>query len=240
LSTIKDLGFTTNADVIDSFLSLSGAYVLDAGCGKMGFTQTLTERGACVVAIDPDPVQAELNRQAINRTDEPLTGIEFVETGAEALPVDDNSIDGVFFAYSLHHVPVEVYPNVFAEIRRAVKPGGFLYVIEPMSCPLMDVMDLFHPEVEERAAAQKALQELAVPFFESAAQVTYHGLSQYESFDQFADVFSSKSFNNCYSEADVRRPEVKEAFEKHGAPDYKFASPKVVMCLKGLRKMPSD
>ena len=38
-----------------------------------------------------------------------------------------------------------------------------------------------------------------------------------------------------YTEADVRRAEVKEAFQQLGGPDYRFKSPKQVMVLKGLK-----
>ena len=87
----------TNLEVINHFVSLDGKFVIDAGCGSMTFTRLLLELGARVLAIDPDPVQAKLNRAA-----EPLANLEFVESGAELLPVESRSVDGVFFSYSLH------------------------------------------------------------------------------------------------------------------------------------------
>ena len=82
MNVSKDLGCQTNLDVINQFVSLTGQFVIDAGCGSMVFTRSLLEQGAQVLAIDPDPVQAELNRTA-----DPLANLEFVETGAEQLPV---------------------------------------------------------------------------------------------------------------------------------------------------------
>ncbi len=225
-----DLGCTTNAKVIQHFVSLGGKFVIDAGCGDMAFTRQLTNLGARVWAIDPDPVQAELNRAA-----EPILNIDFIEAGAERLSVPARSVDGIFFAYSLHHIPASLYPEVFGEVQRILKPDGFMIVIEPTDCPLNDVMNLFHNEDKERAAAQKALRELAVPAFQSAEEVTYHSFSQYDSFDQFADEFSNKSFNKLYSDEDVRQPAVREAFERIGAPDYRFKSQKRTICLKGLK-----
>jgi ubiquinone/menaquinone biosynthesis C-methylase UbiE len=230
LSVSKDLGCQTNLDVINQFVSLADQFVIDAGCGSMGFTRSLVEQGARVLAIDPDPVQAELNRAA-----DPLANLEFVETGAEQLPVQPNSVDGVFFAYSLHHIPVNKYQLVFAEVQRVLQPGGFLYVIEPLDCPLNEVMRLFHDEDQERAAAQQALDELAAPAFRSVQVVTYHNEVQYESWDDFATQFAGRSFNTIYTEEDVRRPVVQEAFERLGGTQHRFQSPKQVAFLQGLK-----
>ena len=197
----------------------------------MTFTEQIAAAGANVLAIDPDPVQAEENRQV-----KPIPNVKFVETGADQLPVDDRSMDGVFFSYSLHHIPAEVYPQVFAEVFRVLKPDGFLYVIEPIDCPFFQVMMLFHNEQAERAAAQKALHEIAIPKFDRHEIVTYHSLAHYESFDQFANRFGNRTFNLGYTEDDVRTPAVEEAFERLASePLYSFEAPKTVMFLQGLK-----
>lgn len=229
-TTAEDLGCITNIEVIKKFVDLRGKRLIDAGCGDMTVAKMLAENGANVLAIDPDSVQAQRNREA-----DPIPGIEFVETGAESIPVEDQSVDGVFFSYSLHHVPARIYPEVFQEVRRVLKPNGFLYVIEPTDCPLNQVMMLFHNEEKERAAAQDALHQLAKPHFETCNEVIYHSIRPFESFEDFAWHFSSRSFNTLYSEADVRASQVEEAFERLGAPDYQFAAPKRVMVLKELK-----
>ena len=227
---IKDLGCTSNIAVLNQLVSIVDQFLVDAGCGGLTFAQELLEQGARVLAIDPDPVQAKLNR-SLN----PIDGIEFVETGAEQIPAESGTVDGVVFAYSLHHIPAAIYPQVFAEVLRVLKPSGFLYVIEPSDCPLNDVTNLFHDEDEARAAAWQALEELAIPAFISCDIVKYHDFRQYESFDHFANQYGSKSFNTNYTEADVRHPEVREAFERLGGSDYRFVSPKQVMFLQGLK-----
>ena len=226
----EDLGLKTNIDVLNYFVNLKDRFVLDAGCGAMDFTKDIASQGARVLAIDPDAAQAELNRAM-----EPIPGLEFVEAGAEKIPADDNSVDGVFFIYSLHHVPAEIYPAVFAEVFRVLMSDGFLYVIEPTGCPLNDVMMLFHDEEAERAAAQNALEEIALPAFESHDVVKYHSIREFDSYEHFAKTYSSRTFNPGYSEADVRHPKVQETFEHHGAPGYRFEAPKQVTYLKGLR-----
>jgi len=227
---VKDIGEKTNQGVLEELVSLDGKYVLDAGCGGLAFTRILVELGAIVLAIDPDSVQAELNRAA------PVAGIEFVETGAESIPAEDHSLDGVFFAYSLHHVPADLYEAVFAEVFRALKPNGFLYVIEPIDCPLNQVMMLFHNEEKERAAAQKVLHEIAAPRFESSVEFRYHGFTNYDSFEHFAEHFSNRSFNSIYTAEDVRSEQVREAFERFGAADdYRFKAPKQMMFLNRFK-----
>ena len=230
MSIIRDLGCQTNLNVIEQFITLQNRFVIDAGCGSMVFTRSLIEQGARVLAIDPDPVQAKLNRAA-----QSISNLEFCETGAEQLPVPPRSVDGVFFAYSLHHIPADQYPQVFDEVRRVLRKQGFLYVIEPLDCPWNHVMKLFHDEDQERAAAQQAIEELAIPFFESVRIVTYHTWTQYESWEDFATQFASRSFNTIYTEEDVRRPEVREAFEQLGGEEHRFQSPKQVVFLQGLR-----
>lgn len=221
-----DLGCQLNADVMTRFLSLEAKRVLDIGCGGLAFTKILAEQGASVVGIDPDPVQAEKNRHA-----EPIRGIEFIETGADSLPFDDLSFDGVTFAYSLHHVPAEIYPTMFEEIFRILKPGGFLYVIEPTDCDGNDVLRLFHDEQQVRADAWRALNEIAKPQFAQCETVTYYSITQFESWDDYATRYASKSFNSLYTEADVRRDEVRETYERLAGPENQLQARKNVMAL---------
>lgn len=222
-----DLGCTTSIEMITDCLSLGNKRVIDAGCGSMAFTRPLLEHGAHVLGIDPDPIQAALNRAAAA-----TPHLEFVETGAENLPADDRSIDGIFFSYSLHHISAHLYPAVFSEAFRVLRPDGFLCVIEPMACPLNDVMKLFHDEDRERQEAQQALREFAVPAFKTVQIFTYHSFTQYASFEKFAEHFSDRSFNDLYDADDLQRPEVRLAFERLGQPDYRFQSPKQAMILQ--------
>ena len=225
-----ELGCTTSIDVIADRLALNHKQLLDIGCGNMAFARPLLQHGARVLGVDPDPVQAALNRAA-----EPIPGLEFVEAGAECLPAGDQSTDGIFFSYSLHHIPAHLYPSVFSEVFRVLRPDGFLCVIEPMDGPLNQVMKLFHDEDHERQKAQQAIHELAVPRFESANIFLYHSFTQYASFEMFASHFTKRSFNESYTAEDVIRPQVRKAFEQLGHPGYRFKSPKQAMVLQRIK-----
>ena len=228
--SLRDLGCTTNVEVLTGFLSIRGLSLLDVGCGGMTFTRLLAEQGATVLGIDPDAVQAEKNRAV----DLPAT-IRFEEAGAGSLPGPNDAFDGVCFAYSLHHIPAALYPQIFDEVFRVLKPGGFVYVIEPTHCSQNEVMKLFHDEDRERDLAWSALHEIARPRFELAEAVTYHSFAAYDSWEDYANQYANRSYNSRYTAEDVWHPEVKAAFEKHLAADLTLRSEKRVMFLQGLK-----
>lgn len=226
---MQDLGCTTNIDVMNRMLALDGKTVLDIGCGGFAFSKMLAECGASVIGIDPDPIQAEKNRA------NPVAGIEFLEAGADHIPCEDSSLDGVTFAYSLHHVPSDIYPQMFEDIFRVLKPGGFLYVIEPTKCDGDEVMRLFHNEDEVREKAWAALTEIAKPRFESCTTATYYSVRQYDSWEDYATTYASKSFNSLYTEADVRHERVRAAYERLAGPNNRLDARKNVMALLDFR-----
>ena len=228
-STPIDLGCQKNIDVIKRFVELERKLVVDAGCGGLAMTLQLAQCQSRVLAIDPDPIQAALNRKTTA-----IPNVQFVETGAQSIPAEDRSVDGVFFCYSLHHVPARLHSPVFAEVFRVLKQGGFLYVIEPTDSPLNQVIKWFHDEDVQRCAAQDSLQFHAADRFEQHHAVTYHSFTKYDSFNDFADQYSARSYNGGYGEADVRQEGVRQEFETQGAPDYNFLMPKRVDCFLGL------
>ncbi len=226
----RDLGETTSIDVIRPRVPLEGRSVIDVGCGAMAFSRQLAEHGARVLAVDPDPVQAAANRAAA-----PEPGIEFVESGATTLPAEDGSADAVFFSFSLHHVPEADHAAALAEVRRVLTPGGVLCVIEPDGGPLNEVMRLFHDEDAVRAAAQRSLRQLACPAFARAEEFRYHSPIAYGDFDGYVASHAGRSFNPGSTEDDVRRPEVREAFERLAGPGGTFRSYKRMMLLERKR-----
>jgi len=118
--------------------------------------------------VEPDPIQAEKNRLA-----KPVAGLTFIEAPGQALPIDDNSIDGVFFSFSFHHIPGEYMDGAIAEAVRVLKPEtGFLYVLEPLLTGSMeDVYRPFHDETRVRTLAYAALGRSATSRFVEARDV---------------------------------------------------------------------
>jgi len=205
-----DLGEAGDLDVVDKLVDVAGLKLLDVGCGDGKVARDLVERGAIVQGIEPDPIQAQLNREA-----PPMENLSFVEAGAQSLPLDDNTIDGVFFTKSLHHVPEPLMDDALREARRVLKPEtGFLYVMEPLlTGTLEDVYRPFHNETKVRGLAYAALARSAVPFFEQAAEYCYHGSVAYLNFTEFVDQVTGRTFCE-FSRHDVDTAKVRALFER--------------------------
>jgi len=98
----------------------AGSRWLDVGCGNGAFTECLFQRcaPASVQAFDPSPAQLAYARQRLP-ADAP---VQWLEAGAQHLPVPDAAADAAVMALVLFFVP-EPAEGV-AEMVRAVRPGG--------------------------------------------------------------------------------------------------------------------
>jgi ubiquinone/menaquinone biosynthesis C-methylase UbiE len=114
----------------------AAAAVLDAGTGAGHLSFTLAPLAGRVVALDPAAgMLATVRAAAVERG---LAQIETCEAGAAALPFAAASFDLVCTRYSAHHW-FDV-PRALAEMRRVVKPDGFILVIDLLgdAHPLVD------------------------------------------------------------------------------------------------------
>ena len=228
----EDLGRVDEIDVIDRLVSLAGLKVVDVGCGGGRVTRQLVERGAEALGVEPDPIQAEKNRAA-----EAVPGLTFIEAPGQALPVEDGSVDGVFFSYSLHHVPREHMDGALAEAARVVKPEtGFRYVLEPMLSGSMEaVYRPFHDETAVRTLAYEALARAAVPLFTEARELRYHEPERYDDFATFVEGLVGTTYSSFPREK-VDTPEVEAMFETGKADDgYVFTQNSRVNLFRGPR-----
>ncbi len=96
--------------------------VLDLGSGTGRFTSLLAET-FCGEAIGVEPSD-QMRRIAVERTNHPR--VRFLPGKAEAVPLDDQSVDIVLMFLSLHHVRDRA--AAAAEIARVLRPGGRLFV----------------------------------------------------------------------------------------------------------------
>ncbi|GAA4064866.1 class I SAM-dependent DNA methyltransferase [Nonomuraea soli] len=91
--------------------------VLDVGAGPGGVTAYLHGLGADVSGLDLSPRMVELARRA-------HPGVRFEVGSMTAIARGDRSLGGLVAWYSIIHVPDERLPEVFAEFRRVLAPGG--------------------------------------------------------------------------------------------------------------------
>lgn len=93
-----------------------GHRVLDLGAGTGKLTEALVAAGLDTVAVEPDPAMlAELRRS--------VPGVRAVLGSAEAIPIQDASVDAVVAGNALHWFDMAV---AGPEIARVLVPGGTL------------------------------------------------------------------------------------------------------------------
>ena len=191
----EDWGYQTDLEVLDRLVDVKNRFIVDAGCGAGNLCRSLAERGARVLGVEPDPVQAEKNRQAAV-----VDNVGFHEGGAGEIPVEPLSVDGVIFGNSMHHVPAAHYPLVFREMLRILKADGFLYVMEPVANGTYQyVSEPFHDETQVRLNAYNALVEHALPNYRSMREVYYDVDTTFNDFDDFANQCTGLSYNQYLS-----------------------------------------
>jgi ubiquinone/menaquinone biosynthesis C-methylase UbiE len=106
-----------------------GQRVLDLGCGT-GAGTLLAKRmqpGIEIVGLDPD---AKALARARKKAERAGLAIEFVQGFGDALPFADARFDRVISSFMFHHLESDQKPAVLREIRRVLRPGGQLHLID--------------------------------------------------------------------------------------------------------------
>jgi ubiquinone/menaquinone biosynthesis C-methylase UbiE len=103
--------------------------VLDVGCGTGTFAVAIKGwvPSAEVVGLDPDPKALARGRRKAERAG---VYIRFDQGFANALPYSDGSFDRVFSSLMFHHVPHDAKLATMLEVRRVLKPGGSLHLLD--------------------------------------------------------------------------------------------------------------
>jgi len=130
-----------------------GEHVLEAGCGVGAQTIHLAGNSpaARFTCIDINPLSLEqAARLAESRQ---LTNVQFRQASLFELPFDDANFDHVFVCFVLEHLADPL--GALAELRRVLKPGGTLTVIEGDHGSAY-----FHPDSPHARAAIQTLIDL--------------------------------------------------------------------------------
>jgi ubiquinone/menaquinone biosynthesis C-methylase UbiE len=107
-----------------------GESVLEVGCGTGELTRRARARAgtaAVVVGIDPS---AEMIGVARAKSERAGLGIDYRLAAIEALPFADASFDVVLSSLMMHHLPPDLKLSGLAEVRRVLKPGGRLLIVD--------------------------------------------------------------------------------------------------------------
>lgn len=143
-------------DIYNSLLTFDNKRILELGCGSATLTAAIASQGRSrkIIAFEVDEIQHEKNLGI-----DDLPNVEFKLAGAEKIPEPSESADIVMMFKSLHHVPMALMSDGLHEISRVLKPGGYLYISEPVfEGAFNEILRLFNDEQKVREAAFFAIK----------------------------------------------------------------------------------
>lgn len=210
-------------------------HIIELGCGAAQLSRNLLARfPACEVnALEVD------ERQHAKNLAKPQAGLHFMQAGAQAIPFDAEQFDLALMLKSLHHIPLDLMDQALREVGRVLKPGGLLYVLEPVFAgTLNEILRLFHDEQQVRTAALNALKRaVASGAWQQQAEVFFDLPVQYRDFADFEQRMIGVTYLN-HSLDPSTLAAVRSAFEQHMGPDGAcFERPTRVNL---LRKLPDN
>ncbi|MBI5385037.1 MAG: methyltransferase domain-containing protein [Verrucomicrobia bacterium] len=140
---------TTLTDLLHSDTAYSpGSHVLEAGCGVGAQTVTLAANspGARITSVDISEDSLRVARERVAAAG--FTNVTFQQADIFNLPFASESLDHLFLCFVLEHLPRP--DEALARLKRVVKPGGTVTVIEGDHGSAY-----FHPD---SLAARRAIQ----------------------------------------------------------------------------------
>jgi ubiquinone/menaquinone biosynthesis C-methylase UbiE len=219
-------------EVLASLVRLSRQDIIELGCGAAKLARALLERhpDSRVIGLEVD------QRQHVKNIAAPQEGLRFVAGGAEAIPFPDASFDLALMLKSLHHVPMALMAQALGEVARVLRPGGHLYVSEPVyDGALNQIVRLYNDEGVVRAAAQAALDAaLRTGTWAQVAEQRFEMPVQFKDFADFEQRMMRPTFADHHID-DARLASVRAAFDPHvGSEGASFTRP---MHLRLLRRL---
>lgn len=201
------------SEIYNHLLSLDNKHILELGCGSADITRDIASTGVNrkVTALEVDEIALEKNLQLTD-----LPNVTFGLSGAQKIPLQDASVDVVLMFKSLHHVPIELMDLSMREIRRVLKPGGLLYISEPVFAgDFNEVLRLFHDEEKVRLAAFNTIKNAVDKgLFILVEETFFNSPMKFESFAEF----ENNTINATHSNHKLDEPLyklVKQRFEQH-------------------------
>ncbi len=110
----------------------SGEVVLDVGCGTGDLTLAVEKQvgpNGKVVGIDAAPEMITYARQKATRLE---SAVDFRVEPVEALSFTDHTFDVVISSLVFHHFPAPLKEQALVEIRRVLKPGGRVLIVDAL------------------------------------------------------------------------------------------------------------
>ncbi len=110
-----------------------GMEVLDVGCGTGIQLDSYQHSGCRVTGIDASPAMLEVARHRLGEEASLTVG------DAAAMPYPDRAFDLVLAATVLHEMPPRARPAALGEMKRVLRPGGSILLIDFEAGPVRPV-----------------------------------------------------------------------------------------------------
>jgi len=116
--------------------------IADLGAGEGAFALLLAERATKVIAVDSSARMIEVGREQARRHG--VKNIDYRLGDIEELPIDDGSVELVFFSQSLHHA---LHPErAVHEAWRILSPGGRIVVLDLLKHRFEEAREIYADE----------------------------------------------------------------------------------------------
>jgi len=198
---------------IIEILTLDGKKILELGCGAASNTRVIAKTGINreITAMEIDEIQHNKNLLI-----EDLSNVKFILSGAQEIPSQSNSFDVVFMFKSLHHIPYELIEKAFEEIKRVLKPKGFLYISEPLFYgEYNEVLKIFHDEEKVRQDAFDMIkQNITNDIFSLYKEIFFNDSIIFNSFEEFENKLIKATYQDHKLDEKLYK-QTKEQFSKH-------------------------
>ncbi len=201
------------SEIYNELLALDGKHILELGCGSAEITRNIATSGADrkITAFEVDEIAHHKNLQITD-----LPNVTFGLSGAQEIPLEDESVDVVFMFKSLHHVPLELMEPSMREIRRVLKQGGLVYISEPVFAgDFNDILRLFHDEQKVREAAFNAVKKAVDDgWFSLLEETFFNAPRKFENFAEFENETIKATHSNHTLDEKLYKL-IKQRFEQH-------------------------
>jgi ubiquinone/menaquinone biosynthesis C-methylase UbiE len=205
------------SEIFNHLLPLDGKHILELGCGNAEITRDIATSGTGrkITALEVDEIAHAKN---LRITD--LPNVTFALSGAQRIPLQDESVDVVLMFKSLHHVPMDLMETSMHEIRRVLKPGGLVYISEPIfSGDFNEILRLFHDEEKVRQAAFNVVKKTVDSgLFELVEETFFNSPKAFASFAEFESNVINVTHSN-HELNDELYKQVKQRFEQLAGDD---------------------
>ena len=153
--------------------------IADLGAGEGAFALLLAQRASRVIAVDTSARMIEVGREQALR--QGVANVEYRQGDMEDVPIDDATVDVVFFSQSLHHA---LHPDrALLEAQRILRPGGRVVILDLVKHRFEEAREMYADErlgfgeaelgvllnLAGFAEVQSAIvhKETAAPFFQT-------------------------------------------------------------------------